>query len=718
MKRAVILIVFITGLTPGAKPQEILTGLKANHFVRHEFLRLQSSDGRGNMVSGNEDPVSLPFFDDFTQQAIYPSGSRWADREAYINENFPFMPANRGVATLDAINSQGILHVNASTFPFIADSLTSRPIRLDSIFFPVARPVTRADSLYLSFFYQPQGNGNPPERWDSLCLVFYAKTGDSVFAGYYDSITVSLNTYLQEGDTIFPGDTIFSPSDLCSEGLYYIADRVYTITDQVSLPCDSVLVPETEWQRVWSSAGMTLEEFRETYGTYCRQVVIPVLDSARFYHKDFRFRFYNFASLASEYSPSWRSNCDQWNIDYVYLGTGRSYQDTLYRDVSFVDPAPSLLKKYQAMPYNQYLNDPTNELKDNLELSITNLDSAVYNTSYYYTVAEFNGSFQYLFPGGNCNLYPFYEEGLQDCISCEAHACPPVNFVFFTAPKDSAELLIKHYIIGDITPVDTIADTVSFRQKFFNYYAYDDGSPEEGYGLTPSGARLAYRFKLNVKDTLRAVQMYFNHTLNDANEQYFSLMVWRDNNGKPGEALYTETNVKVEFTNSLTGFYTYMLEEPVPVNGVFYIGWEQYTNENLNIGFDLNNNAQEQIFYNVLGEWYQTTYAGALLMRPLLGKPFKPSGMTEATVQGPALTLYPNPVRGNLIHFRAGEDGAEIFHSGDYIVQVFDLLGSKLFESGLQPSVTIPVTPPGVYLVRISDRDGRTTSTFKLVKKP
>ncbi len=96
--------------------------------------------------------------------------------------------------------------------------------------------------------------------------------------------------------------------------------------------------------------GMASGYIFSRYGTYSRQVMIPILDSINYFRKDFQFRFINFASLASDNNSSWRSNCDEWNVDYVYLNTGRSYKDTVYRQVSFVERAPSMLKNYESMP--------------------------------------------------------------------------------------------------------------------------------------------------------------------------------------------------------------------------------------------------------------------------------------------------------------------------------------------------------------------------------
>jgi hypothetical protein len=715
MKKMIILLILLTGSRFTSFAQEVITGLYENPVVKAEYEKLISAGGTRE-AKDLSTPIKLPFFDDFHQTWIYPLSSRWEDEEAYVNSNFGYRSANVGVATLDALDSKGKLHANASQFAFMADSLTSRPIRLDSVFYPAPRAITRADSIYLSFYYQPQGRANDPEEFDSLILQFGYYTGDSIFAYTYDSIWVNLSDYIHEADTVFPGDTIFSPEGQCNEGLYIIADDYYFYNDIIQLPCDSVFIPEFKWKRVWSSKGMSLEEFHDQYGVYSRQVMIPVKDSVKYFNQDFQFRFINFASLASDNSPSWRSNCDQWNLDYIYLNIGRSYKDTVYRDVTFVERAPSMLKSYEAMPYNQYFDNPVNELKPNLELVITNLDSTIFNSGYFYRVYQVDGPFEYLYPGGNCNLFPVFVNGYQNCISCAAHACPPVSFIFPISTADSAEFEIRHYIIGDITPSDTIGDTISFRQKFFNYYAYDDGTPEEGYGLTPSGAKLAYRFKLNVRDTLRAVQMFFNHTQNDANEQFFNLMVWQDNNGKPGDVIYSQLNEKVEYSPNLLGFHTYMLDTPIPVNGVFYIGWEQQGAQNLNIGYDRYNDASQNIFYNATGEWFQSIYQGALMMRPMLGKAFSPSGTGESEIAAGTITPFPNPLHGSRISFRCTGVFEDAYLTDQFIISIHSILGKEIFSGKFSQTIDIGPVSPGLYILSVMNKEGEMITISKLVK--
>ncbi len=109
--------------------------------------------------------VTLPFFEDFTGSSFFPDTSKWVDRKVYINNNMAVGAISRGVATFDAIDETGLPYetVNKNVLRY-SDSLTSQTIDL-SVY-------SAGDSLYFSFFYQPQGNGFDPQPEDSLMLYF------------------------------------------------------------------------------------------------------------------------------------------------------------------------------------------------------------------------------------------------------------------------------------------------------------------------------------------------------------------------------------------------------------------------------------------------------------------------------------------------------------------------------------------------------------------
>ncbi|MBS1771974.1 MAG: T9SS type A sorting domain-containing protein [Bacteroidetes bacterium] len=109
--------------------------------------------------------LTLPYFEDFAQLSGFPDNTKWADYNVYINNTMCVSPVSRGVATFDGLDSHGLpYNQSVSTALVYADSLTSLTFDLST-----NQP---SDSIYFSFFYQPQGNGFSPEAPDSLMLFF------------------------------------------------------------------------------------------------------------------------------------------------------------------------------------------------------------------------------------------------------------------------------------------------------------------------------------------------------------------------------------------------------------------------------------------------------------------------------------------------------------------------------------------------------------------
>jgi hypothetical protein len=643
------LFLFLTGIT--AFSQEILTGLQHNPVIAEKAreYRMQKASAMDST------PISLPFYDDFSAGDIFPSSLRWADRYTYVNTDFPVYPIDYGAVTFDAINDSGNIYPEATPGPqtFRADQLTSRFIRLDSVFTPAPSAYTPADSVFLSFYYQPQGRGLAPTTSDSLILQFLLK---------------------EKFDTIIGTDTVHVP-DI--------------------------------WKNIWASPGMSLDTFYIYNNVFFKRVMIPITDSANYFKKNFRFRFMNLVSLSSSGQPSWQSNCDEWNIDQVYLNSGRSQGDTVHKELRFVERAPSMLKKYTAMPYTQYSDDPLSEITDTLSILLTNRDILNHSANYSYYVTNPAGTFSGTYNSQAFAILPYYQYSFGYLMH------PPVSLLFPIDSGDSASFTMKH-VVRDLNAGSTDGDTIIGYQNFYNYYAYDDGTPEAGYGLKGAGARLAYQFKLNNSpDTLRAIRIYFNHTLGQNNQQYFYLTVWSDNNGKPGDTIYHRLAFPV-YTDSLYKFYTYNLENPVRISGTFYIGTEQTTDDNLNIGFDLYNNSEQFIYYNATGTWYQSTLGGTLLMRPVIGKPI-PTSTGPALEKKGALSFYPNPCYSRTLHLQLQTRNNLPASDAGWSVILHDMTGRIVTRVAYSETIDISGIPGGIYLLEARNNVSNQSLTGKLV---
>jgi len=126
--------------------------------------------GSKPLVPKKTTALSLPFFDDFTTYGVFPDDTKWMDHYVYVNNTMAVQQITRGVATFDGLNAKGGPYDSVNNTSLIyADSLTSQPIDLSVH--------VAGDSIYLSFFYQPQGNGFSPEPTDSLMLYMKKTSG-------------------------------------------------------------------------------------------------------------------------------------------------------------------------------------------------------------------------------------------------------------------------------------------------------------------------------------------------------------------------------------------------------------------------------------------------------------------------------------------------------------------------------------------------------------
>ena len=710
MKNKAFAILFLFAFSCGftASAQEFLTGFS----TRKSTEKLNRSVSRDIMTT-----TSLPFFDDFTTSRVYPDSTKWETPSVLVNSGFPIYSTNYQAATFDVLNQYGEVYSNASSNPFIADSLISVRIRLDSVLGDEPRALSPADSIYFSFYYQPQGNGDAPEATDSLVLQF----GYDTLLYRIDSITCQMNADILANmgvDTVFAGDTIYNsyiyPPNDCNPELFIVADHQMYINEYFEMPCDTVYYIEKKWNHIWSSPGMPLDSFcqncDETHEWF-RQVMIPITDE-KFFTDDFQILFYNYATLPTTMYPNDRSNVDQWSIDFVYLNEKRNQNDKTYPKVSFSQNSPSLLSRYQSMPYRQYKNNPTAAVDNQIQMYITNLDSISHLTKYQCIIQQIGSNWSFDYESKSCILKPYFAYGFQDCEGDNAtEACPTLsNFLFnFNDNADSASFLIRHYIdVVDGTEVK--GDSIYYRQGFYNYYAYDDGIPEMGYGVNPDGSYFAVQFKVSTMDTLRGVQLLFNQTFNDANYQFFDIVVWNDNNGKPGNEIYRLRNQRPEWDeNILYKFAYYTFDDIVRVNSTFYVGIMQQESASINIGFDSSIDNHQYNFYNSGNGWRNSVFPGSLMIRPVVGKSYY-IGIDENELNVNDIKLYPNPAT-NTVHLNG------INADNCQQISIFDMTGRMVQQNSRIVDIDVSGLSNGLYVVRILTEDGQSIVKKCMISK-
>ena len=687
-------------------------GLFAAQSVAQEILTpFRATNEKAPSRRGMAPTHFLPFFDDFSHSSLYPDSTKWTDNNVLVNDGFPASPPNRNAATFDVLDANGCVYSYAISNAFVAEHLTSARIRLDSIMEPEPRALTPADSIYLSFYYQPQGNGNAPEAHDSLVLQFGTTTERQEFLYLeYEYFTLAEIFEQMQVDTLFPGDTIWAFGG-CNPGLYaLIHDTLTPIAQgQMAIPCDSVFttVADTTWTHIWSVPGQSLESFLEQNdGQYFKQVMIPIRDVA-FFRNDFYFRFYNYASIVNSSLPANRSNEDNWNIDLVYLDINRSINDKDYPMLSFSGKRPSFFNRYQSIPYRQYRVNPNSAIRESLELDIANLDGIEHEANYYYTVRQIGGNQYYERHLDPVTIRPYNEIGYLPCPEYgESPACPYVGELFaLNMWYDSVSYEISHYIY-DSTCVPPLVDSFIYRTGMYNYYAYDDGIPELGFGVSVAGGKFAVRFDPADYDTIQGVQLLFNHTLNDANNKYFDIVVWKDENGKPGEEIYRFVNQRPQWEEQPYRFTYYKFDQTVTTAGTFYIGIEQRNNALINIGLDASIDNSQYNFVNTNGSWQPSSMKGSLMIRPVVGANYY-IGLSE---QGSAasLRLYPNPAS-NTLHLESDIEHGQM--------SIYDLTGRKVYQSDYQTQISVADLNNGLYFLHVITDDGQVINQKFIIEK-
>ncbi|MBC7865477.1 MAG: T9SS type A sorting domain-containing protein [Bacteroidia bacterium] len=453
---------------------------------------------------------------------------------------------------------------------------------------------------------------------------------------------------------------------------------------------------QNAWARAWGKAGFNLGPNDSSW----KYVVLHLTDTA-YHYSDFKFRFRNRATISGA--------LDHWHVDYVYLDNGRTLGDSsTFQDQAFGYEAPSLLRTYSSMPYWQFTNGA--DISSNFPLFIRNNDttSAATNIDVFFKVLDNNGVQIQNSTGGSQNINNWILSGWDNFAP---HCNMPITFGLPPNLTDTGTYTAKVKLDAkDSLPYDKkhYNDTLTGFTHFYNYYSYDDGTAEGGYGLNAIGAEMAVKITIGSQpDTIKALDVYFDPVVNVGTlvNATCTLYVWNDNGGFPGTVLYSDTSVTYPsyVSNlSINGFVRDTFDKAVPVlaGGTYYVGIKQTNNTPLNIGFDRNYNHQNKMFYNSSGSWNNASYAGSYMMRPVMSRIGEFSGISSPAVEPGRALVFPNPAR----------DQVTINHTGIKIGQLvkaelYDLSGRMMLSQMItnNQSLDISEITNGIYFLRISD---------------
>ena len=570
--------------------------------------------------------------------------------------------------------------------------------------------LTSSDTLLLPFFDDFSGHSIFPDskKWsDNFVFINNTYSDRQITAGIatFDALDNTGRMYATASSSGFKADQLtslpinlnYSVSDNIWLSFFYQAGGLADPPEaNDSLTLQFFAPDEKEWHSVWKAEGTLDKRFKQT---------IIRIDNNRYLKKGFQFRFINYASLSPNLSdPSMVGNCDIWNIDYVLLDKNRNAADTVYADVAFTLPLRSLLKSHEAMPWKQFSKVNLQEMGSSIPVHYRNNDLITRNVTRNFEIWDvYKNTSAFTFSAGATDIGPL------TTIDYNAN----LVYTYKTSNNDSALFRITASLKTDnFDPKGN--DTLIYFQVFNNYFAFDDGSSEGGYGINGLGSRnamVAYKFVSYVQDTLRAIRICFNDSYLQANKREFDLVVWDNNNGLPGNIIYARESVMVEQGNVINGFYNYTIPEGVVVNNIFYVGWRQRSETFLNVGYDVNTPHAGKQFYWLNGVWNQSQVPGSIMIRPVVGSPLLITSIKDTYSKNKNLmSFWPNPAT-DYININTGE--VQLY--GTAFISITDLNGHELIKVPFSERVDISSLHEGIYFLIIS-MNGRPVEYNRLIK--
>ncbi len=533
-------------------------------------------------------PLALPFWDDFSFAIVdkigdtrsnYPIDSLWESyKSIWVSNGIGLNPPSLNVVTFNGLNASHKPYSDQLLANGTRDTLTSRSIDLDDVI------EAERNSVYLSFFYQWYGNGEPPDDVDYLQVEFKDSTG------LWEPVMTILTRDSYDRNEFY--DTLVKVDG----GKFFHDDFQFRFRNKgrLSGPYDT-----------WNIDYVYLNKGRDADDLYFPDQAI--------------------ASPLTNLFGRYRA------IPYPHFLDSNSYNPPTF-DVFNVNNVLTDLSYITEATFTSYIDSVTTSTLGPVNLG----DTSAINVA--------NGIiFERERRTVTLRHMPDGSEFDPDADS----ASVSLKVKLFTGdtydPKDSTSYADDYdpkYIPIDFRSNDTLRSDYVLA----NYYAYDDGFAENAIGVTQAGNRAAYLFDMLTKtpDTLTGFDIYFPEYAISSNLTA-EFVVYDDNDGVPGDVLYSYPNYTIRRVG-LNKFQRIKFDLPFLVEGKFYIGWKGPVGGTLKIGFDTNSDSGEKLYLNTNGSWIQNTdVQGNAMIRPVFGIGDIVLGLPEERLES---NVYPNPNHG------------------------------------------------------------------------
>ena len=610
-------------------------------------------------------PLVLPFFDDFSKpyKVFYADTARWHQSfSTWINDGMGIHPPTINVATFDGLDSAGLAYnPNEVLLTGYTDTLTSKPIDLSEANISLAERPT----VYLSFFYQWQGNAEAPDEKDFLQVDF--KTAEE--NGWEPAMTIFPKSN--------PDRAVFYDTILQVSGDGFFHDRFqfrFRSFGRMSGPFDT-----------WHLDYVYLNKGRHPNDLSFPDRALATQLGPLFgkYRAMPRRHFFSNEQL----TPPTFEIRNMKNVEASVNFRTEGYFSSTDTGTGTTTTHQTVISK--ATPIN---------ITDNV------LFAYEHKTVRMDTLPDINDPLQ--FPPGD----EIDSTLIRLTIALQSRDDIPLN----TTPP------IEPDSTGDYTPNYlpirfSANDTLLADYALSSYYAYDDGVAEYAAGLIESGNLVAYEFEIDTsyalkQDTLVGFDIYFppyaitsNQTVN-----FFIYHEDPDNPGYPGE-IWLRIPSKSVRKKGINQFQRIAFLPALLVNEKkFYIGWQEPIAGEVVVGLDISNDTGDRIFVNTNGFWYRNEdVRGSLMLRPVFG-----SGIIDTSVGiGDELTyfVYPNPNRGVFYIEGAPRD-----------LRIYSVTGESIgFESAAEEhrtEIRLDTDVPGLYLLRYTQGSNLRSAKIILVR--